>query len=192
MDELLHVLRVKGRATIEDLATLLASDPTSTLVRLRDLESRDLAVERSAGGSPGWMLSPTGRDEHARELREETTAAMRGCLTEAANRFRRVDARTEAALATWQAAIDGGRREALLSELREVYADAAWVLARAAEAVPRFAGYRDRLGRALESAEHDSRYIVDPSRDSYQTVWSECQEDFLVTLGSDHHQRDAW
>ena len=49
--------------------------------------------------------------------------------------------------------------------------------------VERFGRYGDRLSVALEKLDEDPRYFVSPQVDSYHTVWFECHEDFLLTLG---------
>ncbi len=35
----------------------------------------------------------------------------------------------------------------------------------------------------MEKIEDDPRYFVSPLVDSYHSVWFECHEDFLLTLG---------
>ena len=57
-------------------------------------------------------------------------------------------------------------------------------LTRAATVAVRFDRYGTRLATALERASAgESRYITDPTVDSFHTVWFECHEDFLITLG---------
>jgi hypothetical protein len=192
MDEVVHALRIKGRATVEDLATAVGRAPAPTLARLRELEVEGLVVEFPAGGPSGWMLSPTGRDVHARQLRQATSADRRERLAGAADAFMNLHVRIEHACASWQASIEDERRDAVLAELRGTQADAARVLTEAAETARRFGGYRDRLARALERADRDPRYVMSPAVDSYHAVWSECHDDFAMTLGRESHQRDAW
>jgi hypothetical protein len=138
------------------------------------------------------MLSPIGRDEHARQLRHATPADRRDRLAGAADALIALHVRTEHACRSWQASIDEERRTEMLAELRSIQADAARVLTQAAETARRFGDYRDRLARALERADRDPRYVVSPAVDSYHAVWSECHDDFAMTLGREPHQRDAW
>jgi hypothetical protein len=72
----------------------------------------------------------------------------------------------------------------LLEEISETHAAASHGLEAAARTAPRFAAYEKRLRRALERARTgDIRYVADPVLPSYHTIWFECHEDFLVTLG---------
>ena len=49
---------------------------------------------------------------------------------------------------------------------------------------PRLAGYRVRLGRALEAAQAgDGRYVASPRVDSYHGIWFELHEDLIQLAG---------
>jgi hypothetical protein len=59
--------------------------------------------------------------------------------------------------------------------------------------VPRFATYTPRLEAALDAAgSGDSRFITDPRVDSMHSVWFECHEDFLVTLGREREDEGSF
>lgn len=192
MDELLHALRIKGRATVDELARVTCSDGPSIEQRLRALAADELVVERASGRRPGWMLSPRGRDRHADETRAAVTSEDRERLAEEYKTFLRVNDRVKRACTSWQTATDDGLRFDLLEELHEVQERVSPALGRAGEAVPRFGNYRDRLAGALERANDDPRYVVSPALDSYHTVWFECHEDFLLTLGRSRHEEGSW
>ena len=192
MDELLHALRIKGRATPDELTAVLDVDPDGIERRLRALQADGLAIERTTGRRPGWMLSPGGRDAHAAQAEQDVPAEIRARVLEHYKGFLKVNDVTKEVCTMWQTTSDDERRLDLLAELHEVHARAAPVIARTGEAIPRFARYGDRLAVALERAGRDPRYVVSPLVDSYHTIWFECHEDFLVTLGRTRHEEASW
>jgi DNA-binding Lrp family transcriptional regulator len=192
MDEVLHALRVKGRATVGELAAALDLPADDIERRLRALEAEGTALERAAGRRPGWMLTSAGRDAHAQSTLDDVPADLRGQLVEPYRGFLRVNDRIKEVCTVWQTTGDAERRLDLLGELHELHSRAAPVLERAGAALPRFARYGQRLASALERAGEDPRFVVSPQVDSYHTVWFECHEDFLVTLGRSRHQEGSW
>jgi biotin operon repressor len=193
MDELLHALRIKGRATPGELAAALGATADAIEQSLRELQADGLAIERAAGRRPGWMLSPRGRDVHAAQAEADVPEEVRAQVMEQYKGFfLRVNDRTKELCAVWQTTSDGERRLDLLAELHELHERAAPALVRTGEAIPRFARYRERLATALERAGRDPRYVVSPLVDSYHTAWFECHEDFLVTLGLSRHEEGSW
>jgi len=192
MDEVLHALRIKGRATTEELGGVLDADVGATEERLRALEADGLAVERTSGRRPGWMLTAEGRDAHAAQTHDILGDDARARLVEEYKAFLRVNDRTKDACTTWQTTSDDARRVELLAELHDVQAQVAPVLERSGRVVTRFGRYGERLAAALERAGSDPRYVVSHLVDSYHTVWFECHEDFLVTLGRDRHDEGSW
>jgi DNA-binding Lrp family transcriptional regulator len=192
MDELLHALRIKGRATADELAAALEIPPEEIGPRLRALEADGLAIERATGRRPGWMVSPEGRDAHAEQAKQHVTGEVRAEILQHYKRFLEVNDPTKEVCTIWQTTSDEERRLDLLAELHALHAQASPVLASTGEAIPRFARYGDRLAAALERAGRDPRYVVSPLVDSYHTVWFECHEDFLVTLGRNRHDEGSW
>lgn len=51
------------------------------------------------------------------------------------------------------------------------------------KAVPRFAGYRQRLTDALDRISEDRAWLASPRCDSYHTVWMQFHEDLLSAVG---------
>jgi hypothetical protein len=192
MEELLHALRIKGRATVEELLVVLDADAAAIEAQLRRANEEGLAIERKTGRRPGWMLSAAGRDRHA-ELRQNAVDPV--ALQRLAGEYRgflRHNDRVKGACTRWQTADDHDARFELLEELHDVQERVAVVLGGAGEVFPRFGRYSVRLATALESAQEDPRYVVSPVVDSYHTVWFECHEDFLVTLGRSRHEEGSW
>jgi DNA-binding Lrp family transcriptional regulator len=192
MDEVLHALGIKGRATPEEIATVLGATPEATLDRLYRLQNAGLVIERAAGRRPGWLLSPAGREAYATQGFHSLGHNDRVRLAEEYKAFLSVNRRAKELCAIWQSTSDIARRLDLLAELHEIYGRVEPVLARCGALAGRFARYDARLARALERAHGDPRYVVSVGVDSFHTVWFECHEDFLTTLGRSRHEESSW
>jgi hypothetical protein len=183
MDDVLHALRVKGIATPESIGEAIGRDPDAVLSRLRELEAEGAAFERPSRKRPGWVLSEDGRDRHAAELAEAHPPQTRETLGELYNGFLALNNDVKGLAARWQHAASDDDRFELHGRLEDVHELAAKTLTHTGELLPRFGRYSHRLGVALGKIEDDPRYFVSPLVDSYHTVWFECHEDFLLTLG---------
>ena len=72
----------------------------------------------------------------------------------------------------------------LVGQAAEIVERVEPALRRTADVLPRFAGYLPRLQEAIRRLEEDDwSYLTSPSVDSVHTVWMECHEDYLQTLG---------
>ena len=183
MDDVLHALRVKGIATPEAIGEAIGSDPDAVLSHLRELEAEDVAFERPSRKRPGWVVSEHGRERHAAELADAHPEPMKESLSEMYEGFLALNNDVKGLSARWQHAGSDDERFDLLGRLEDVHELADKTLSSTGELVPRFGRYARRLGVALEKIEDDPRYFVSPLVDSYHTVWFECHEDFLLTLG---------
>jgi hypothetical protein len=183
MDDVLHALRVKGIATPEALAEATGMAPDAVLAHLRELDAEGVAFERPSRKRPGWVLSEAGRDRHAAEIAQAHPPEHREELAELYEGFLDLNNDVKGLSARWQHAASDDDRFDLLGKLEDVHVLADKALAATGEVVPRFGRYNRRLGIALEKIEDDPRYFVSPKVDSYHTVWFECHEDFLLTLG---------
>jgi hypothetical protein len=192
MYDTLHALRIKGRATPAEIALVLGQDEAAVEAQLRAMAEAGLTVERTTGRRPGWMLSGAGRERHATEHAAQITDEAKDGLAEYYEGFLAVNDRVKAACTSWQSATGDDERFELLEDLREVHEAVAPTLAGSGELVPRFAVYRDRLAGALDRVGQDPRYVVSPLVDSYHTVWFECHEDFIVTLGRSRAAEGSW
>ncbi len=179
----LHTLKIKGRATAEEVQTVLGGDPESVAAILADLGEQGLVIERTGGRRPGWMLSPDGRTRHEQLLAEGVTDADRERIAEIYEGFLALNATVKEIASGWQATDDDAARFDLLEQLHEIHPDAVEVLNGAGGVVERFTRYGDRLTAAIDLVGDDPRYMVSPAVDSYHTVWFETHEDFLLTLG---------
>ena len=79
---------------------------------------------------------------------------------------------------------DAAYDRTVLDRLAALHADAMAWLAPNEQGCPRLAGYRVRLGRAIEQAiGGDARYVASPRVDSYHGIWFELHEDLIQLAG---------
>lgn len=176
----LHGLRIKGMAGEEGLRTVTGADADEVATALSELAAAGL-IEQAPGEGVAWYLTPAGLELHGdriARLRERGTdgvAAAYDAFLELNDPAKRLVSRGQ------QLPVDETK---LLLELEEMVERVGTALAYAARQEPRFGVYGERFETALERlGEGDSRYLGDPAIDSFHTVWFECHEDFLLTLG---------
>jgi hypothetical protein len=182
MDEVLHAVRLRGIAmphAVVDMTGLPLDEVSARLSSLRDAGS---VMERPSKKRPGWVLTEEGRDHHAAMLAEAHTGEQLDVLKEHYHGFLAVNGDVKGLSARWQSARDEERFD-LIDKLESLHEKATPAFVGAGGAVPRFGRYGERLTVALEKLDEDPRYFVSPQVDSYHTVWFECHEDFLLTLG---------
>jgi DNA-binding MarR family transcriptional regulator len=192
MSQVLQALRLKGRATAEELAATLGADPVTVTEELSTLAGKNLVVERVTGRRPGWMLTGSGRGRYEASLDEARTPAVVERLTETYSAFLHCNQEVKDQCAKWQGTTDDADRFEILEELAEITQKVAPSLTSAGEVVPRFAAYASRLATSLQKAEEDPRFVVSPAVDSFHTVWFECHEDYLLMLGRSRQQEGSW
>jgi phosphohistidine swiveling domain-containing protein len=136
-----------------------------------------------ASTQAGYMLTAEGQARHDDLLAAERDALDLDRLAEIYERFLAANPPMKALCSRWQSSGED-ERFALIGELAELVERAEPALRRTTELVDRFAPYAQRMRAALaraEEGEHD--YVLSPRVDSVHTVWMECHEDFLQTLG---------
>lgn len=183
MSEVLHAVRIKGVATPEALAIATGLDAGEVEAALAELEADQLVVRRPSKRRPGWVVTEAGRQRHASWLAAAHDADATRRLEEPYAGFLAVNGEVKSLSAHWQGASGDAERFELIEAIEDAHAKAVPALDGAATAVARYGRYRDRLGTALEKLDEDPSYFVSPRVDSYHTVWFECHEDFLLTLG---------
>lgn len=178
----LHRLRIRGKIAADQLPA-----DAATLGELAEQGVLRLS-ER------GCTLTGAGLRRHAELLTGERARIDLAGVERAYERFLAVNQPVKDSCALWQArsaqadeddairAVDG--LEGLLERVRPS-------LERVAVIVPRFARYPRGLENALDqAAQGDSRYLVEPRIDSFHTVWFECHEDYLLTLGRERDDEE--
>jgi hypothetical protein len=182
MDEVLHAVRLRGIATPQAVVDMTGLELADIESRLSELVASDLVLERPSKKRPGFVLTESGRDHHAAMLADAHTPDQIAVLQEHYDGFLAVNGDIKGLSARWQSAGDDERFD-LIDKLEDLHEKARPVFTSAGGAVARFGRYGERLGVALEKLDDDPRYFVSPQVDSYHTVWFECHEDFLLTLG---------
>jgi DNA-binding transcriptional ArsR family regulator len=188
----LHALRIKRVATVDEVAEVLDRPISEVEQALHALRDADL-VHAAGKQANRWHLTELGTEEHARLV---SSARERDSLREVRlgyEVFLEHNAPLKELMSDWQGRAHKSDELALVvEEIAETHEAVSEGLQVAAREAPRFAVYAMRLSRALERAERgDGRYLADPVLPSYHTVWFECHEDFLVTLGHTRAQESG-
>jgi hypothetical protein len=182
MDDVLHAVRLRGIASPQAVVDMTALDLAEVESRLRELADEGHVMERASKKRPGWVLTEEGRSHHEAMLASAHSGEQLEVLGEHYQGFLAVNGDVKGLSARWQSARDEERFD-LIDKLESLHEKASPAFVGAGGAVPRFGRYGERLGVALEKLDEDPRYFVSPQVDSYHTVWFECHEDFLLTLG---------
>jgi hypothetical protein len=177
----LHVLRIKGLADLGGLTSATGASPEEVAPALGELTT-GLLVIQPPGRTGEWMLTTAGLEKHAQLLDAQRTPELLASVAAGYESFLDLNAPAKSLVTAWQQGV--GDAAVTLESLADIQEDAAEALLFAARGATRFGRYADRLETALVRAQSgDSRYVTDPLLDSYHTVWFECHEDFLLTLG---------
>ncbi|PTL60027.1 hypothetical protein [Paraconexibacter algicola] len=183
MNAVLHAVRVKGIASEAAIVDATGLSLGEVERELATLEGDELVLRRPSRKRPGWVLTEEGRIHHGAQLAAAHDDAELAAIAEHYEGFLAVNAQVKTVSAKWQHATDDAARFELIDRIETLHGRAAPVLERAGAAAERYGRYGARLGAALEKLEDDQRFFVSPLVDSYHTVWFECHEDFLLTLG---------
>ena len=187
MDHMLQVLHVKGRATLDALATAVQADPSDAVAAF----VADGLVEDSRLGYKLTSAARSRVDElYARE-REQVGPVIEDVYAS----FGPINDEVKQIVTDWQMReVDGNlvmndhsdpdHDEAVITRLHDVDAKVSAALSSLCEVLPRFECYSRRLARALARVrEGDHTMIAAPLKDSYHTVWFELHEDLIVLSG---------
>lgn len=192
MSQVMQALRLKGRASADELATSLGIDTSAVAEELSSLAEEKLVVERTTGRRPGWMLTGDGRERYDASLEEARTPEVVERLSESYKEFLHLNQPVKGLCAKWQETTDDATRFGIIEDLGEICEKVAPSLSSAGEVVPRFGAYAQRLAASLDKAADDPRFVVSPAVDSFHTVWFECHEDYLLMLGRSREQEGSW
>jgi hypothetical protein len=198
----LHVLRVKGIARVEEVAATTRLPTATVEAELQAAAAAGSAKERG-GRLPGWSLTGDGRRRHRALACLDVGRVARPVLDDA---YRRVLALNPELLATctaWQLReVDGERvvndhadaahDAAVLARLERVHDEVRPVYDALAAVLDRFAAYGPELDHALERVRAgDADWFTRPTVRSYHQVWFELHEDLLATLGIERADEEA-
>jgi hypothetical protein len=189
-DPTLHVLRIRGRATPEALATALDSPVERITAALRDLESRGLAEDT---GKPrlGWKITATGAaaaNSRMTEISPRAQALVAGHY----EAFRKLNDEVKQLCADWQSRTEGQGPEDFVGPLSVIDQQTQRILAEITPAAPHFAEYSGRFSRALgQFTSGSDSHLTGVLVDSYHNIWFECHECFFITLGRSRKAEEA-
>ncbi|MGH2793287.1 MAG: hypothetical protein ACRDKG_03180, partial [Actinomycetota bacterium] len=177
---------LKGIVSVETVATLTGLSETDADADLRALEEQGMVRLRETPRLTGWSLTPEGHARHAELLAAQRSPESIAALVPIYERFLSLNDRIKALATAWQqlAPDDKAGRWDAVEELAEALGEAAPIVTAAAGVVPRFASYERRMTEAVEKLRAgDERYFTGVTVDSFHTVWFECHEDLIQTLG---------
>jgi hypothetical protein len=182
---LLQAIRMKGRLSTDAAATIVGSASN-------DLLQRFAAVDMITVGSLGAKLTPTGRERLTELLDLERRTVDQELLPRLYEEFGAPNGALKAIVTAWQVRADGSPNDhsdpdhdaEVIARLLQAGFDAAPLVERIAEVVPRLDTYPTRLREALHrvgAGEH--KWFANPMIDSYHQVWFELHEDLIGVLG---------
>ena len=191
----LHGVRLKGFARIEQLAEVTGMYPSEIHDFLDQLRAQELVTLRE-GRVSGWVLTELGRQHHADIVAAELEeAGMRDRVRDSYRRFLEVNTNLLEVCTDWQMRTVDGRQvlndhtdrsydQSVIARLRSIDGEIQPVCGTLGSGLSRFHTYGPRLTNALKRVESgDIDWFAKPVIDSYHTVWFELHEDLLSTLG---------
>ena len=189
-DDCLSAIAIKGFAPLQGVADAVISTPEAIQPVLDRLVDDGLATTVAGAyrlTEPGTARATALREAEQAALGIERAAAALDALVG-------LDQRMKDAVTAWQLRdaeqqvlndhTDAAYDQGVLDRLASLHADAMDWLGPLEAACPRLAGYRVRLGRAIEAAQGgDGRYVASPRVDSYHGIWFELHEDLIGLAG---------
>ncbi|WP_205698888.1 hypothetical protein [Conexibacter sp. SYSU D00693] len=188
--EVLQAVRLKGRATPEQVAGVTGADATQALA---GLAQAGLLVDKGER----YRMTPEGKARLGELLTRERAGVDQDALAALYEEFTALNATFKELATAWQqrdgapndhtdAAYDG----AILRRLAdEVHPPLRALLDRLVAVAPRLAPYPGRFDAALATIQAgDHAWFLRPVVDSYHTVWFELHEDLIGLAG---HTREA-
>jgi DNA-binding MarR family transcriptional regulator len=182
----LQAVRLKGRASLADLAATLGEDADDLAGTVDRLTESGLLVD----GRP-LRVSPDGRVRLAELLASEREHIDTPALAAAYAEFRSVNAEFKALVTDWQLKDgqpntheDRDYDAAVLARLDDVHRRVTPIVDAAAAQLPRLSRYSAKLQSALDNVHAgDTAWLSRPLIDSYHTVWFELHEELIVAAG---------
>lgn len=197
----LHALRVAGLSTPDRIASAVQNDSGAVDQALAALAAEEL-VKETKGRLPGWMLTPTGRTQHADQI-QVTDPDHRRHLEEADDEFCGLNVAFKQVCTDWQMrTVDGesvpnshddpGYDDQVLDSLAELHTRICELTDGLSRSLSRFGSYRPRFAEALARCrDGDITAVARPMSGSYHDIWMELHEDLIVSLGRVRSERDG-
>lgn len=184
---LLHGLRVRGHASLEQLADRLGLPATTVEEGLLDREARGWVARTSFAGEESWSLTEAGKSYGETLLADELDeVGARAVVGDVYERFLPLNDEVAHACGEYQLTVlNLGQTTAVLAieRLRRPASQVTELENRLVAHLPRFRGYAARFANALDRAGTDPEWITAMDRDSCHRTWFELHEDLIATLG---------
>ena len=190
-DDCLRAIDIKGLTPVQGVADAVLGVPDDVRAILDQLVVDGLA-ETVAGA---YRLSGPGTVRASEQRDAEREAWGIADAATALDAFVALDHRVKAAVTAWQLRDDASGPvvndhadavydRTVLDRLAAIHADAATWFIEPEQGCPRLAGYRIRLGRAIEQVvAGDGRFVASPRVDSFHGIWFELHEDLIRLAG---------
>ncbi len=179
----LRALGLKGLATAERVAAVLAADPAGVEAELRTAAAAGLVRETPRG----FAMLPAGRDAVLAGLEEERATLDAAAMEAIFERFDALDREFKALVSGWQQAAPAEAEAAwarAVAGLCSLHERLLPVVAEAAALVPRLGAYPARFVAALEAVRAgDHTMLASPLKESYHTAWFELHEELIALSG---------
>jgi hypothetical protein len=193
----LHGLKLKGFAEAHAVAAVTGLSESEVATRLAAAADAGLVLRRETRAISGWMLTPTGKNEHRTLIVGEVEASgVRPTVRAAYEAFLPLNATLLRVCTDWQV-VDIEANElnhhddpdydaAVIARLGEVHQGVIPICAALGGALRRYEPYPGRFETALGRVRSGlNEWFTKPIIDSYHTVWMELHEDLLATLSID-------
>ncbi|HEX3789047.1 MAG TPA: hypothetical protein VHW44_14380 [Pseudonocardiaceae bacterium] len=181
-EQTLHMLRIRGRITLEQLAEGLDVDADAIAGALAELTDNGF-VRNSGKPRIPWSIAEAGRQLAERRMTGISAAAKARC-GEHYQRFQGLNGELKQLCADWQARDTGTAAADFVPRLAPIDDAVQDTLRQITPVAPAFAMYGRRLSRAKDLfADGAGNYLTGIMVDSYHTAWFELHECFFVTLG---------
>ena len=183
----LHALRVRGHASVDQLADRLGIPGSAVDQGLLDREARGLVARTDFAGERSWSLTEAGK-RHGEALlaTELDDAGARAAVEAIYERFLPLNDEVAAACGEYQLTTLGLGETNAASAIERLRRPARHLVLLEADLVahlPRFQGYAARFTEALDRAASDPAWITAMDRDPCHRTWFELHEDLIATLG---------
>jgi pyruvate,orthophosphate dikinase len=176
--QLLQGLRMKGRATTEQLAHIWGIDETRAATLLEALIADGCAEEKQGF----FALSGEGELQRQRALNAERTRIDGEALKSLYADFCSIDPSFKQLVADVQ--LGKLERDAAAEHLAPLHEKLRVLARRATALLPRLEVYEGRFEAALAGLrEGDSRYLASPIVESYHGIWFEFHEELIQASG---------
>lgn len=190
----LRALRLKGRASVEDVALVAGLELDEALAALEVAIGQGHAIEKDGS----YRLTPEGRDRLIVLLDEERAGVDQAALAPLYERFTALNGVLKELATGWQQRdgepndhSDAAYDQAILDRLGELDGELQELLPQIVALASRLEPYAGRFGSALDKIRAgDHSWFLRPITDSYHTVWFELHED-LIGLSGNSRQAEA-